>query len=171
MLAFSNWLWLFPVAITIHNIEEAIWLPAWSMQHALKFQRPVGKFEFRFAVLVLTVAAYLLAWLSVAGGAQSLATYLYCSYICAMFLNVFTHLLAAIVTKRYAPGLATALLLNLPVTAFLLWLAIRNNYVAKPTIIIVAVLFTIVLAGSLPLLFALGRKIRSTMAQFSQAPS
>jgi hypothetical protein len=26
-------LWMFPVAVTLHNLEEAVWLPAWS-QHA-----------------------------------------------------------------------------------------------------------------------------------------
>ena len=28
--SFQHWQWLFPAAITVHNLEEAIWLPAWS---------------------------------------------------------------------------------------------------------------------------------------------
>ena len=31
-MSFIEWRWLFLVAITLHNREEAIWLPAWSKQ-------------------------------------------------------------------------------------------------------------------------------------------
>ena len=41
--------WLFPVAFTLHNIEEALWLPAFS-KSAGKFQKPVNTFEYEFAV-------------------------------------------------------------------------------------------------------------------------
>jgi len=55
--------WLFAVAITIHNLEEALWLPAWS-QSAGRWHHPVGAREFRFAVGVLTTLAYIAACLS-----------------------------------------------------------------------------------------------------------
>jgi hypothetical protein len=42
--------WLFPLVVTLHNTEEAIWLPAWS-QHAGTWHVPVGPGEFRFAAL------------------------------------------------------------------------------------------------------------------------
>ncbi len=41
-----------------------------------------------------------------------------------MLLNVFVpHGAAALKMKRYAPGLITAVFLNLPLNAWLLWLA------------------------------------------------
>jgi hypothetical protein len=47
----------FPVAFALHNLEEAIWLPAWSRTAGV-FDPVVGGFEFRFAVLVLTLWAF-----------------------------------------------------------------------------------------------------------------
>lgn len=52
---------LFCLAITLHNIEEAIWLPKWSQQ-ASKYQKPVTPNEFRFAVIVITFFAYFSAF-------------------------------------------------------------------------------------------------------------
>ena len=55
--------WLFAVAITIHNLEEALWLPGWS-QSAGRWHHPVGAREFRFGVGVLTALAYIAVCLS-----------------------------------------------------------------------------------------------------------
>lgn len=52
---------IFCFAITLHNIEEAIWLPEWSQQSS-KFQKPVTSNEFHFAVIVITMLAYLSAF-------------------------------------------------------------------------------------------------------------
>jgi hypothetical protein len=42
--------WFFPIAVTLHNCEEAIWMPQWLSRHAaqLRLQLP-GTEEFRFA--------------------------------------------------------------------------------------------------------------------------
>ena len=45
---------LFLFGFTIHNIEEAIWLPKWS-RYAKKFHEPVGSNKFIFAVMVVTI--------------------------------------------------------------------------------------------------------------------
>jgi len=47
-MEFNLLIWLFALAITVHNIEEEIWLPAWS-KTAGWFHYPVGIVEFRFA--------------------------------------------------------------------------------------------------------------------------
>ena len=51
----------FCVAITLHNLEEAIWLPRWS-QHSSQFQKPVTSSEFHFAVIMITILANLSAF-------------------------------------------------------------------------------------------------------------
>ena len=151
--------WLFPLAITIHNLEEAIWLPAWS-ESAGKYHKPVGKFEFRFAVFVLTVLAYFLTFKSISTGASSIYTYLFYAYNLSMWINVFLpHVAATILLKRYCPGLLTALLLNLPVTSLLLYNAIKMEQVSLGKFIIISVVFTGAILVSIPLLFRLGQKI------------
>ncbi len=47
---------LFVIAISIHNVEEAIWLPG-RFATAGRFKRTVSKKEFAFAVIVVTTLA------------------------------------------------------------------------------------------------------------------
>jgi len=149
--------WLFAIAITLHNLEEALWLPRWS-QSAGRWHHPVGAREFRFAVGVLTALAYVTAGLSVVGGKETVGTYFIAGYALAMFMNVFfPHLLATLIMRRYAPGTATALLLNLPVTVLLLYLGFQQGYIRLSTFVWAGPLVVAAILGTIPLLFAIGR--------------
>src|SRR5262245_23718629 len=102
--------WAFVLAVAIHNLEEALWLPAWS-RRAGRWHYPVGAPEFRFAVLVLTAAVVAAALLANNGGKGSIGAYLLSGYALAMLLNVvFPHVLASLIRREYAPGTLTALL-------------------------------------------------------------
>jgi hypothetical protein len=117
--------WHFALAVTLHNAEEGWFLPAWS-HSAGRWHPPVGTGEVRFAAGILTVLAYL----SASGGKGSVGAYLLAGYALAMLLNVvFPHVLATIDERRYAPGTATAVLLNLPITVLLLSTAIQAGYI------------------------------------------
>ncbi len=156
-MQFKQIQWFFPLAVTAHNLEEAIWLPQWS-QNVGSWHAPVGAVEFRFAVIVLTFLAYLAAFMSYKQGRESLGAYFLTGYATAMLLNVFfPHLAGTLVTGSYAPGLATALLLNLPVTFFLIRSAFREAYVSRKKYVISAVIVVAGLMASIPLLFAMGR--------------
>lgn len=98
------WLfWLFPLAFAIHNVEEALWLPAWS-KSAGRFHKPVGTFEFVFAAVVLTDLSAVVTILSGSSGKQGQATYLFFAFNFMMLLNVFfPHLAATAVLKKYLP--------------------------------------------------------------------
>lgn len=149
--------WLFALAITLHNAEEAWLLPAWS-RSAGRWHPPVGAGEFRLAVGILTVLAYLVAGLATISGKGSVGTYLLAGYALAMLLNVvFPHVLATIALRRYTPGTATAVLLNLPITILLLATAIQSGSIHMAAFLWVGPLVTGGLLGALPLLFALGR--------------
>jgi hypothetical protein len=43
---------LFALAFSLHNAEEAVWLPGWS-KNAKSFHQPVTKNEFIFAVICI----------------------------------------------------------------------------------------------------------------------
>ena len=106
---------LFLFGFTLHNLEEALWLPAWS-RHAARFHPEVKRNEFHFAIFVVTAIGYLLTFLHLtADGNNLIVQSIYYGFVLMMCLNVvFPHLIATIVLKRYAPGLVTGLLLNLP---------------------------------------------------------
>ena len=171
---FTYWQWLFPLAVTLHNLEEAIWLPAWS-RSAGRWQRVVHPGAFRFAVAVLTLLAYLVAWWSVEAGSESVGTYLLTGYAVAMLLNVAVpHLIASLALRRYMPGLGTALLLNLPVTVCLLVSAVDGGYVHFPLVAYTGAGVTVVLLASIPPLLAIGqnlsRRISPSAAQADPLP-
>ena len=149
---------MFAIAITVHNLEEAIWLPAWS-KTAGRFHHPVGIFEFRFAVTVLTLIAYVMAYLSMIGGKGSVGAYLVCGYALAMLLNViFPHLLAMLIMQRYAPGTVTAVILNLPITFILLYKGLEEGFIDKSVFIYVGPLVVVGILLLIPGLFFVGRR-------------
>jgi len=151
--------WLFALVVTVHNIEEALLLPDWS-KTAGKWHRPVGVREFRFAVMVLTVGAYVAVGWALMCGKESAGAYVLSGYALAMLLNVlFPHVIASAVTRRYAPGTFTALLLNLPATILLLRQGFQEGYIHIQRFVWLGPLVVLGILASIPLLFAIGRRL------------
>ncbi len=149
--------WLFVIAVAAHNLEEAIWLPAWS-RTAGRWHRAVDTTEFRFAVAVLTLLAIASATLVTVQGRASVGAYPVAGYALAMLLNVLVpHVAASVALRRYVPGTATALLLILPVTVGLLAHACREGYVEPRAFLIFGPMIVIGIVASIPLLFWIGR--------------
>lgn len=150
---------LFLLSFTLHNIEEALWLPKWS-QYAKKFHPPVVKNEFHFAVLMITVLGYVLTFLVLlTGSSNDIVKYLYLGFLLMMVCNaVFPHLIATIVLRRYAPGTITGLLLNLPIGLYVIFVKDGDTLEVYKLISGFAVI-TVVTLVSLKPLFWLGKKL------------
>jgi hypothetical protein len=130
-IPFRKLQWLFPVVVTAHNLEEAIWLPGFIAMHADQLPWAVRSGEFRLALVVLTVAAWVVTYLSWRTGKQTLWAYLEFGYVTAMLVNVFVpHVPSVFVFRRYVPGFGTAVILNLPVLTVLATKAVREGYVS-----------------------------------------
>lgn len=158
-MTFFTLTWLFVLAVALHNLEEALWLPAWS-QRAGRWRYPVGAREFRSAVVLLAAAAVAAVLLANSGGKGSVGAYLVSGYALAMLLNViFPHVLASVTLREYVPGTLTAVLLNLPVCALLLEHALREQYVEVRVFFWAGPLVVLAIAGFIPLLFAVGRRL------------
>jgi hypothetical protein len=69
------------------------------------------------------------SYLSVRDGKKSVGAYMMASFSAVMFLNGIWHVAATAYVQTYAPGVATAVLLILPVTIYLLWRAVREGYI------------------------------------------
>ncbi len=131
-MGFRKLQWTFPVAVTLHNCEEAIWMPGWDTRHAaqLPVQAP-GAGAIRLALAVLTVAAFVVTYLSARRGPGSVWAYQTFGYIDAVLVNVFVpHVPAAIWFRSYVPGLVTAVLINLPLMTILAVQAVREEWVS-----------------------------------------
>jgi hypothetical protein len=147
----------FAAAVALHNAEEALFLPSWS-KTAGRWHVPVGAREFRFAVATLTGLAFSLAVWANAGSVAG--AYLVSGYGLAMALNsVAPHLAATLALRRYAPGTATALLLNLPISLALIRAGLLEGRIEWSRFLWAGPLTVAGLLASIPALFALGRTL------------
>ncbi len=123
--------WLFPVAIALHNGEEAIWMPGWAARHSLQLPvHPPDAVSLRAALLVLTLAAFAITYLSYRRGPRSFGAYLLFGSIVTALLNVFVpHVPATLAFRSYTPGVVTAVAINFPVMVYLSLRAVRERWV------------------------------------------
>jgi zinc transporter ZupT len=151
--------WLFTVGVLIHNAEEAVSLPAWT-KSAGKWHEPVEPREFWFVVTVLSALLITLAAVSSVSPPRSVAAYVMGGYVLAMVLNVFIpHSLATLVMRKYMPGTATGLLLNLPLGLWYLSQAFEVNNLELRVFLWAGPATVVTIVASLPILFALGRRL------------
>ncbi len=155
-MSYRNLLWLFPIGVTLHNAEEAIWLPGWS-KCAVLWHNPVTPGSFRFAAAVLTLLAFALTWLCTVSGKQTVWAYLVVGYMIAVLVNaVFPHIAFTVALRSYMPGTATAMALNLPVLSLLVAIAFREGYVSGEKAIAYSVGVAALLLASIRILLKTG---------------
>jgi hypothetical protein len=159
-MSFQSLQWLFPIAVTLHNGEEALWFPDWSRK-AARWPAPVELGVFGFAVAVFTLLAFVVTWLSVRSGKQTLWTYLFFGYMAAVLANAFIpHIAVSAATRSYMPGVATATLVNFPVLSLMIWLAFKEEFVSGWKAAGYSSCVACILLVSIPLLFKLGRVLK-----------
>ena len=153
--------WLFALGVVIHNVEEALFLPAWSLC-AGRWPRAVSAVAFRFAVTVLSMAVLIAAWFASTGGSQSIGAYFLVGYALAMVLNVFIpHVAASIVLRSYAPGTGTALLFNLPLGGWLIYRYLAEGYLKPPVFLFSGPVTVLAIVATIPVLFYVDKKLIS----------
>lgn len=125
-------LWLVPLLLTLHNLEEAVFMQGFLGRFAerIPILPTVTYGQFLLALAVVTLAPYAFA----ASGPlerRSRAFLLVLATQMVVLVNVAAHVAAAVWARGYAPGLVTALLVNLPFSLFLFRRALRGAWV-KP---------------------------------------
>lgn len=131
----NSLLWLVPVFLTIHNLEEAVAMPAFIERRNASVPGPLREIippvtykQFLIALIIITVIPYLVAlfWLG-----RRWAALLLSGLQVVMLINVFAHVLMALFLRGYAPGIVTALLINLPFSLLLLRRALDERWVSR----------------------------------------
>lgn len=164
-------LWSVPLAVAVHNLEEAIWLPHWSERIAGRWHRRVGTVPFRFAVAVLTVLVFAIAAWAQAAGPGSLGHYLLAACAIGQALNVvFPHAVATVATRTYAPGLLTGLCLVLPAAIGLVAHSLSEGQLLPGRLGVVSVGFLIPVVAAIPLLFRIGAFVETAASRRSKRP-
>ncbi len=149
---------IFILGFSLHNLEEALWLPKWS-KYATKYHKEVSENEFRFAVMIITAIGYLLTFLYILFATVPICKYVFLGFVLMMVLNViFPHLASSILLKKYAPGTITGILLNGPIGIYILSSKITNTNDLLYTILssIIVTTFFLLLIN---MLFIIGSKL------------
>jgi len=136
-------------------------MPEWTAQHAAQWPlSPPGAGEIRFALLVLTVAAFAVTYRSVRKGPKSVWAYLLFGCVVTMLANVvIPHVPASVVYRSYTPGVVTAVLINLPVMGVLAMRAVREHWVEGWRAAAFAVAVPLAILSSIATLLVVGRAI------------
>jgi len=149
--------WIFVLGVLIHNAEEARLLPAWSGT-AGRWHPRVSAIAFRFAVAVLSIVLLVCATAASLSEPGSTAAYIMAGYVLAMMINaLMPHLLATLFARRYMPGTATGLLLNLPLGAAYTYKALSTGNIEWSVFAWSGPLTAAVLLLLVPILIFVGR--------------
>lgn len=152
--------WSFPLAIALHNLEEAIWLPAWSRKYTGRWHRPVSDVEFRFAVIILTAIVFAIAAMTRLSNWGSIWHYLLAAAALGQSINIlFPHLAATIAVRKYSPGLLSGVIGVWPSATYLLYKSLVNGQLEAVKLSVVTLIFVPLMLASIPVLFWLARKI------------
>ena len=139
-LTFKQVLWLIPVVLTLHNIEEALTMPTWVMAHVplITESLPIA-FDIHFtptqlllSLFLATVVPFIVTMACVNGEKRSGKLYLLFLLQAIVLLNVFIpHIAASVRMKQYNPGVITAVCFNLPFSLYVFRRAFREQYLAS----------------------------------------
>ncbi len=158
-------LWLVPLLLLVHNAEEALTIgPVLPLVNArlavtLPGQPPTVSYpEFLTALALVTGLPFLVAAAGNLRRPGSRAGYVLLIVQATLLLNVMSHVAAAALVRRYAPGLATAVLVNLPFSLVLLSQAWRMHWYSRRALAALAPAALLVHGpGVIGLLWLIGR--------------
>jgi len=131
--------WGVPTALLLHNLEEGLTVARYlpriraAAPEAVRGLLPgAGRLSIAYvALIVVTVIPFGLALFARGLQPARWATYALLGVASIVLVNVGWHLAAAVVLGGYAPGLATGVLVNLPVTLVALGQARADEWVSR----------------------------------------
>lgn len=121
---------LLPIVVTIHNLEELLWLPQWSQSG--KGPAIINAVPFTYSVVFITLLIWVLWYLHFFNNRKSIPHKMFVGYAGAMFLNIFfPHIVGSIIYREILPGTATAILCITPTTLYLWLNFFKHKYKSK----------------------------------------
>jgi len=133
---------IFMFCITLHNIEEALWLTEWRIKNMPNSKTTPMKKHFIFAVLGITVLGYLTAGLFILFPDNLYIGYAFIGFVGAMLVNaIMPHLILTVVFKKFCPGVFTGCFLIIPFHIIILLNALSG------TLTIIEVLASVIVVG------------------------
>ncbi|WP_368652773.1 HXXEE domain-containing protein [Ornithinibacillus sp. 4-3] len=108
---------LFCLSITIHNKEEALFLPAWTISNS---PITISSTTFLITVTIITIIGYGTAIYYVFQPGATIK-YIFIGYVGAMWINAFLpHILFSLLSLSYMPGTISAVLILIPIHTYII---------------------------------------------------
>jgi hypothetical protein len=138
---------LFGIGVTLHNLEEAMYLVSWARSHLKLWFEPNPKIYWALTSLVSVVI-----WIPIVGVCVSKESTHFQSaltgFALAMAINaVLPHLAISLVKHSYSPGVGTGMLFNLPLGVLLIRAQLSAHAIPRVDFWRGAVLYALLLAG------------------------
>ncbi|HEV2881400.1 MAG TPA: HXXEE domain-containing protein [Pyrinomonadaceae bacterium] len=165
-LSYPSVQWLAFAFLALHNLEEALTMHLYFpriagllRKHALAHLAPAipTPAQFYAALAGATLFPLILVVVATTGRPSKIKFYLVALVQAQVLLNVFVpHLPAAFVFGGYAPGLLTAVLVNLPFSVYFFRRSLREQRVTRRGLLVMLLVALPLLLLSIRLLYALG---------------
>ena len=140
---------IFMFCLTLHNMEEALWLTEWKRKVFPHSKKAPNQKHFLFALLGITALGYLAAGMSALFPDNQYLELIFVGFVGAMLINAFVpHLLMLIKYKKYCPGVLTGCFLLIPFNAIILYNA-ANTYLKISEIIIATLIVGVILLAAI----------------------
>ncbi len=157
--------WLLWVCVAAHNLEEGLTAEAYfpKVEGLLADRVPVSLValvpdlqEFYLALIGATLIPLIMTVMATTGQPTPVKKHLSPLLAVTLLLNVFIpHVPAAIALGGYAPGVATAVLVNLPFSIYFLRRAMQKRVIDRRGIVSLAAIGILLLVLVVPLLWFL----------------
>ena len=137
---------LFGIGVTLHNLEEAMFLVDWSRSHLKLWFEPNRKIYW-----ILTSLVSVVIWIPVVGVCVSKDSSSFqnalSGFALAMAINaVLPHFVISLVKHSYSPGVGTGMLFNLPLGVLLIHEQLNDLAISPVEFWRAAVLYALLLA-------------------------
>ncbi len=117
-----------PFLFALHNAEESLSMVEFSSRHMAGFHS-VTQVQFLSALVLITAAAFVLCFMAVGRFGRGIWTYVPLWIQSILFFNAFSHIAITIHSGEAAPGVYTAVLVNIPFALVLFRRAFREGFV------------------------------------------
>ncbi|MFV0529922.1 MAG: HXXEE domain-containing protein [Flavobacteriales bacterium] len=131
---------LLPFAFTLHNLEEVLGMEKWTKSVPSYIHKPVTTRQFGIAVLIFSILGFVVTLTKDIYQTEKYYYFVIAGFSGMMLLNVFLpHLFATMFLRKYAPGVISGLLINLPLTTWIL-ISLRNFRILTIEQLIISIL-------------------------------
>src|ERR1017187_8968934 len=138
---------LFGIGVTLHNLEEAMFLVDWARSHVKLWFEPNHKIYW-----VLTSLVSVVIWIPIVGVCVSKETSSFqnalSGFALVMAINaVLPHFMISLIKHSYSPGAGTGMLFNLPLGVLLIRAQWSAHAISRVDVCRETLLYALLLAG------------------------